>query len=395
MSIRFLNNGSKSSAKLNIFMQETEPDIKNGIWLQSNKSFDKIISANNIYNEPYWNYDEMSSLKPIPYNVDKARGVLLDTNVYFFGGNSGTDGNHGYNYYSSYKYNLKTDTYTGLAQPLKRCSESVIIPYNNEIYIFGSSESSWGKNAYKYNTFSNNYTSLKDIPYEFGAGSGVLYKDNIYLFGGNGGKNNAYLYNIRNNNYSSLNNIPYDFCSGCCVEINGNIYLLGGEVNTVMDYSKYNYKYNIATNTYARVSDIPFSFNYGSAISVGNNIFLFGGNSSKKTACVYNTVTDTYQNIQNIPNDFSNGFAIYNESKLYLFSQKKVQIMELPLKNFEHNSIVIDESSSNYETEIITTDVENGLHYKFKDIFFNTENGFDNTIPTYYGDGTQWIKFKN
>ena len=47
-------------------------------------------------------------------------------------------------------------------------------------------------------------------------------------------------------------------------------------------------------------------------------------------------------------------------------------------------------------TELITVPhFINRMRFRFSDAFYySKENGIDAAIPTYYGDGTQWIKFK-
>ena len=42
MAIKFLNKGNSKSIP-NIFMQEIEPSIKNGIWLKSSQTFNNLI----------------------------------------------------------------------------------------------------------------------------------------------------------------------------------------------------------------------------------------------------------------------------------------------------------------------------------------------------------------
>ena len=71
--------------------------------------------------------------------------------------------------------------------------------------------------------------------------------------------------------------------------------------------------------------------------------------------------------------------------------------MSMIPKTYVDKSILIANNDFNtYTTELVESDVINGLHYKFNDVFYYTqEDGFDATIPTYYGNGTQWIKFKN
>lgn len=69
-----------------------------------------------------------------------------------------------------------------------------------------------------------------------------------------------------------------------------------------------------------------------------------------------------------------------------------------PIETFENNTLIILQKDNNnsYKTILIDTEVENGINTYFKDILFSDENSeIDKTIETYYGNGTQWIKFKN
>lgn len=76
---------------------------------------------------------------------------------------------------------------------------------------------------------------------------------------------------------------------------------------------------------------------------------------------------------------------------------KDALFIEIPNKIFEDNSIVIKQGTI-YSTQIIPSpqEISGRIVNKFDDAWHNTrENGLNNTIPTYYGDGTSWIKFKN
>ena len=49
-----------------------------------------------------------------------------------------------------------------------------------------------------------------------------------------------------------------------------------------------------------------------------------------------------------------------------------------------------------YQTVLTpATNVENRLLTSFEDVgYYSTETGINNNIPTYYGNGTEWVKFK-
>lgn len=67
---------------------------------------------------------------------------------------------------------------------------------------------------------------------------------------------------------------------------------------------------------------------------------------------------------------------------------------------YTKNTVVLAQSKSNYDayhTNLYTTNqFVSDLKYAFEDAWFYGENtGYEKTLPVYYGDGTQWIKFKN
>lgn len=93
------------------------------------------------------------------------------------------------------------------------------------------------------------------------------------------------------------------------------------------------------------------------------------------------------------PNDYNKG---YNTSFDVYDTNGNIKYKAPELDNFDSNSIVIVQEDLSYKTIIVETDIENGLISNFSNVVFSDENSkVDTTIPTYYGNGTEWIKFKN
>ena len=69
----------------------------------------------------------------------------------------------------------------------------------------------------------------------------------------------------------------------------------------------------------------------------------------------------------------------------------------LTLKNdIPNNSLVFEQGGMIYKTILFDNDFTNGLEYKFTNVWLKNTNGeIDNITPIYYGNGTEWIKFKN
>ena len=382
-----LANKTSGSAKPNIFMQETEPTTKNGIWLKGSYQVDNIAADENIFASEEWNATKMASLKAIPYEFYSGSAVSIGTNVYLFGSYVSS-----YRKYA-YKYDTLTDTYTQLTNIPYEFYSGSAVSIGTNVYLFGSYVSSYRKYAYKYDTLTDTYTQLTNIPYEFYNGSAVSVGTNIYLFGGSGNSGRVYKYDTLTDRYTKLTNTPYTFYYGPAISIGTNVYLLGGQGNYTAAY-----KYDTLTDTYTQLTNIPYSFYSGSAVSIGTNVYLFGSSVANTTAYKYDTLTDTYTQLTNIPYTFSNGSAIFNGVDIYLFGnatsnyQTKVQIMAMIPNDYGNNSIVISQGVPSHKTNIANYGIQNAKFY-YDRVYYQDENGeLLSTIPTYNGNGTEWVK---
>jgi len=197
--------------------------------------------------------------------------------------------------------------------------------------------------------------------------------------------------------------IPYSFSGGSVVAIGTDVYLLGGNSSALSTY-----KYDTLADTYTKLSNIPYQFSYGSAVSVGTNIYLFGGSASNssKYCYKYDILTDTYTQLANIPYAFSSSTgacAVLIDVNIYLLGGSKptkIQVYSVESSSYENNSVVIAQGryyQSGYGVELYNDDLfSSPMLYAFADAwFYTTEDGIITDIPTYYGNGTEWVKFKN
>ncbi len=397
MGISFFNQKSKGGgdgSSMNIFTQLEEPSVKNGIWLQTDKEMEHIYGDDDVVESESWYPD--GTFRNIPYSFSYGSVVTIGTDIYLLGGGSN---NGAYNY----KYDTLTDTYTQLTNIPYNFYNGSAVNIGTDIYLFGSSKSGYGNYSYKYDTLTDTYTQLTNIPYSSSSRvAAVSIETDIYLFYRYSSTNKlACKYNTLTDAYTQITDIPYIFYNGSAVNIGTNIYLLGSEIN-----SNNNYKYDTLTDTYTQLTNIPFGFFGGSATSIGTDIYLFGsGNSSYYTrAYKYDTLTDTYTQLTNIPYNFYNGSAVTVNFKIYLFGGSgyptKVQCMQAQTKTYEDNSVIISQGrlyNVGYATEVFSNSLaEISLLYAFADAWFYTEEeGLITNIPTYYGNGTEWIKIKN
>ena len=243
------------------------------------------------------------------------------------------------------------------------------------------------------------------IPYNFYYGSAVAIGTDIYILGGSGNYIRAYKYNTLTNTYTQLTNIPYSFYQGSAVVIGTDIYLLG-----TMDSGSYTraYKYNTLTDTYTQLTNIPYYFLSSSAVAIGTDIYLLGSKDSSNynRAYKYNTLTNTYTQLTNIPYNFYQGSAVAIGTDIYILggdsSRTNTRIYHLENKSYAtDNSVIIAQGRTydvSYNVKLFETEFESAYQplYGFADAWFYTiANGLDTTIPTYYGNGTSWVKIKN
>ena len=372
----------EGTATPNIFLQDTEPTEKNGIWIESDDyEIENIVSVDRVNTEPTW---ITTGISPVPYNCSSAGVVNIDTDIYFFGSRQS-----GY-YTTAYKYDTLTNTYTQLTDIPYEFNGGSAVAVGTTIYLFGG----WTgdrNTVYKYDILTDTYTQLSNIPMSFYSNTAVRVGDYIYLLGN--GNSKAYKYNYKTDTYTQIAYTPYYYQNTGIVAIGTNIYTFGG-TDTSSNLQKA-YKYDTLTDIYTQVSSIPFSFMSGSAIGVNNMVYLFGGSQAYTTAYKYDTLTDTYTKLPDIPNGISSTpVAVVGDKAIYLMNNSKAQVLDLGILDFEDNTFVISQALPTYKTQIYSNEsnIRNGFDNAW---FYTTQDGLITDIPSYYGDGTSWVKFKN
>ena len=394
---------------INIFSQTTKPSNNDGIWIKNDKIYENIDFFDsskdttfknekmnnliyNLYtshrtltigNEIYilMNFTNTSdnSIKSYIYkyntenDIYEAISSISDNTSCYFHENCATSiGDYIYLFglkdlqdasnYASYKYNIKTCTYTKLNSTISINTGSfAIVASNDNIYLFSRTK------LYLYNTSTDSYETLEDIPYDCRYGAGILVNDNIYVFGGPSVSNNvacstAYKYNISNRQFTKLKDIPFRFARNNIIKIDNYIYLFGsssdyktldGELNAYETYKK-SYRYNINSDSYERISDVPYDILVKRVELVGNNIYILGSN----------TTTNKKYNIK------------------------------LTKKELMPNSILFMNTQivPRYNVKLYNTDCEKMNNFSFYELITTDENSEIETTEKYINNGTSWVK---
>lgn len=389
MSIKFLNK-CNDSIKPNIFMQETEPEIKEGIWLQSNKTFEKISALDSYSDALQWK--EANALSNEIYkNVDNM--FSINNKTYFLIYNNG---------FKILEYDATTNSIIEEFQiEITSLYCMIANEASNELLYFDYLDGSYILKRYSLNTHTSDIISS-----EFSNISPTrvcLVEELLYIFSGD---KKVYTFDIKKHTISNLGiTNPYTyFNSGGCFYHNNNIYLMG---NNNTNGTKLCYKLDLTTKSFTRLADIPYYCYEAAMRLVENKIYIFGGDSAKGNNnykfYIYDISTNAYNEQSNLQYPVRNGYSIYTNNKILLGckgrEESHLQILEFPSSlKYDNNTIVIVNGNT-YNTILLPYDrsiIEGNLLFSFLDIkYYSTEEGEIKTIPTYYGDGSKWIKFKN
>lgn len=370
-------SGIKSGSELNVFVQDTEPETKDGIWIKaSNKTVEKIITDENVYASETWG--ELDNTLPAAVSGDKA--VSIGTNIYIFG--IGTNGNE------TYKYDTRNNIYTKLADVPEGYSTNYPTVVGNNVFFFKRGFF----DVFKYDTLNDTFSRGEKLTSSTVAyGSIVKAIDNyIYIFG-----DGLKRYDTLTGTTTSLLSVPYNCAYGAGAVVGTDIYLFGGGTKDA-------YKYDTLKNTYTDLFNNPFSnCENARAIAINTSIYIFGGNETKSLCCKYDIISDGYTKLENIPYEVSDVSIALVENVIYLLGgsagsgnrKSKVTFTAIE-KEYDNNTVVIAVGINKYNTNLINSDNQKVKNF-FYDAWFNSENGLEKNNPTYYGDGTQWICFKN
>ena len=388
MSISFINKGkgNSDSLKPNIFVQETEPEIKDGIWFQTNNTFRKIQILDNYNETPEWleptllseNY--IKNLKSILEYKGEILFVIKET--------SST---------SLCKYDINNNILSNWKTLNFSSYYFVLGILNEELYTYDSSK------LYKYNLI----TDIVSEVYSFDSSivRCCIVNNLIYLFLQN---RKIYICNTESATVTdSGKTVPENmfrfFNEGSCFYIDNCIYLIG---NNNTSNSRESCKYDIKNLTFTKLADVPYNC-YSAGMCIKNKeIYIFGNSDENNyNFYIYDIATDTYFQQENLLHSVCYGICAYIQNNLYVCSSGSIaqnnylQVLSFPVNlSYADDSLIIIKGA-NYKTKLIKFNgkvINGNIDFNFKDTkYYGVENGLDETIPTYYGNGTEWIKFKN
>ena len=403
----------------NVFVQPNEPEIKDGIWIQADNElpFDSIVIDDNIMIPGKWRFDETtilnSGLGASFYNSPGRPHHFVCINDCLYIANQ-TSGKY------LVKYNLLTGDVTKITlldyayyDMATNGIDKIYLVANQQIETVDLNTNTSTKQKY-YDSTSYSGSAWRSCCYSeydnclylvspFGTGS-YFWLGKIDLNTGNytriamyGSGGNKSYHAIAHGNEIIL--VPGE------AGFSGKVYKI--DEDTLVNMTEYDVKNCICTANY-------------SACDLGAYHYIFNLSSMSEGGCLqqvykihkdtleYEDVTAAFQDDELAP---LIGFFVYNEhfyayrgsvpnTSSTGYQQGLIVPMDMLSSSFDVNAVVIAQSSitrSEKCTALWTYPFINGkLKQSFFDVYYyNKDTGFNLTLPTYYGDGEKWVKFKN
>lgn len=382
------NKASSTDIKPNIFMQETEPVKKEGIWFKSNKPVDHIIMDTNIIEGGNW--DTINEYPDLPYNFGYyCKACTIDNIIYLF-----DEANK-----KVYKFDTNdlscteiTDVDFDFKDIISGCYFCAVNKYIYAIYTSRYGDTS----VYQFDTVNNTCkrvfsetTNILSYSSEYISAVGT----DIYIFDAN---SKICKFDTLTNKLTLLNtaNIKGDCYNVCCTTIGTDIFIFGGYTSSQRQKA---YKFDTTSNEYIELADMPYGGYSLGITSVGNDIYLFGLNDT--LIYKYNIVDNTYTSVGEVSDMINSSYAVnINDNKIFVLggtnTSRKIRVYVLNNKDYDNNSIIVWSGNNKYMTQLYTSDniVGRLLFGFYKAYYYTTANKLDASLPLYYGNGKEWIK---
>lgn len=446
-----INLPSGGGSEPNIFIQEEEPETKEGLWIQaSDLQVDNIVIDELVYVNEDW--EDPTLIERITDNTagQSTHCALVGDYLYYTGRNTAPTATN------MFRLNIKTYMIEDLGKPKLDVQGKYPVVVGTDIYFMGYHapyvNATMSKSFVKYDTLTNTYTQLASIDRETGIYTtyyyynGFIYAFNVKDVNGTSQTNgyqlrHQYKYNIATDEWIYLGEDSYWYKSCSLPFLVGNkLWFLFHTARTayfsnIANYSEY-YRKSIVFDFETEQFIVP-NVNFESITSgttkingasnsttpqpvlVDDMVYLFTRLRLYKIPVSEFEIVDTekilkfanYETLEyNSPLTTNKSYLGYiipavSDNKIFLTglnNTEETEICVLPLtsKEFDNNTLVIRQGNSNggaVLTQLFNMPLQKGrLTYPlYNAIHYTTENGANNSLPLYYGTGTEWVRFKN
>lgn len=398
------------TANLNIYSQLEEPESKEGIWLQTDQDLVKnlIISRTNVVSDTI--LGSWTNLIAPPAFRNDAIVAAVGRTVYVIGGQASS---------GAWAYDVDTNTTRTLSNFPATITPNKGCVLGTDIYIMGGMvNGAYSNRCWKYDTLTDTYTELSPLIRKRAYAQNFTYKGKIYTVGGRsaGGTYDYYLsdadvYDPETDTHTEVSGFFKTTSRNGMVVIDNYLYKLSGASQSNVNYFATCKRIDLETMEAIDLAEIP-NYSSGHVHAVAHGKYIYYTKTHTDTEFHrYNIETDTHETLTATPFlgsganrqfvDLGDCFINYSGNTNYTASRAIARLNYTDVEDYSGlDEGVVSYSHKYYNkyfTNIIRFDnVQGDILFGFEDlIYYNPISGVDHSIPIYYGDGTEWIKFKN
>lgn len=383
------NIGNIQTGGLNIYTQIQEPKGKDGVWVQTENPYKSIVVGDLNFSNADDDIDHgedgiWKSVSALPYGFAYGAAVVYENELHLMGG-ADFEKNH-------YKWNGSEWIEVG-SLPYEVYKSAAVV-YKNEIHLMGGIYGA--TQHWKWN--GSEWIELDSLPCD--TNYSMVYENEIHIFKRD--KLNSH-YKFNGLAWEYVGELPKLFQMGFVVAHKNEIHLMAKT-----SYESYHYKFT--KTKWEEIGELPYDFSYSVGVVYNDEIHVIAGyNTNPNEAEHYKWNDDGWQMVSTLPFGFYNGAAIIYKNELCVLGSASgkgyFQSMYFAKTHSANigSKVVLCENSSNdpstYTTKFlknvaITAD-NNKFPFGFDDVYYIDEDDNIEPAPTYYGDGTRWVKFKN
>lgn len=408
-SISFINRGGSGGgqkASANIFAQTSEPATKEGVWIKANKSFNKILIKQDTVGAA--TATTYTPTNPFSDAFNRPR-LISDNNLVFYANGNSTKTT------KLCIFNIDTKeikdvniNITGLATPM--------LIADGVLYLLDL----WGvKKAYKYNISTGDTeeitTSGTKPTTNYYTCFSTYVGNKIYLF--TPASSAGYIFDITTGAFSALPAAPFTYKNSdsynfCCSNGVDKIYISSSDNKIyTFDINKQQFELFLALDdlvTNGTIPSYPSDFNITFYKGSLYSYISYKKESEQATKYGILQINTTNKNsklliadIETVVGNLTGGGVIAPISAtangIISLDYKSALLIDIPDATFEANSFLIKVGKT-YQTELLAkpSNIDGRVTTGIDDAWLTKEDGtLDDTLPTYYGTGTEWVKFKN
>ena len=386
-------SGTGDGTSLNIFTQPNEPDIKDGIWVKKTNTHKKIVVDNRISTEGEWS----DIVTDCPFSVGQnANPVLYRDKIAVVANNDS----------GLWTFDGGTWTNIGSKPPIGYNGISIVL--NNVLYFLGGYGDLYeqgiemDKGICRWDGTS--WVGSTSLPFEITYQNGIaVYNGYIYCLIPDYTNEKTCLWRSSGNSFTKVTTMNY-----VVTDARGG-FVYNNKIYWILDY------YNSSSIYYHQVlvtcDGSSVTLNAGSTPLTNNDLLISGVLYDGVIHAILRFYsTGEYKHYKYDGTTWTNMFSMPGEmflcplnTRLYAFCGTQRMYFSKAHEKYDPHTLVLQISSSHdgpYSTAFVNTSSlitgeNNRFVSNFDDAFFIGEDGIDTTDPIYYGNGTQWVKFKN